>query len=473
MHVWSKSIVINQKPKLLIVDDQPNNLHALKRLIDGEGLDIYEANSGFEALKLVLEHDFFLILMDVQMPEMNGFEAAELILNNKRTCHMPIIFLTAISKSDNYVLQGYDSGAVDYLYKPIEEAILSGKIRIFKELWNARSELKQNNNKLAMKEKSLTLKNVDLKEAYSKINILLNSAGDGILGINTLGEFTFVNPKACVLLDFDMKDITTTKIQDFLLDANEVTEPIEYLLSSCIKLDSGCKRSTSKSLVEQSIVKRGIEPTVYWQKSSQEKFYVEYSCNLTFDDNENCNGAVILFQDISQRKKLEQELVKMATFDALTNLYNRTFFYEHLEKMMSRSIRNGSILAVLFIDLDSFKTINDTLGHHAGDKLLQQVSQRLTTAVRISDIVARLGGDEFAIILHDLEAKDKAGLVAQKLVEDLSQPYLLDKSVANISLSIGIAIFAGDSETKDELVKRADAAMYEIKDKGKNGWAFG
>jgi len=464
--------LINEIPKLLIVDDQPNNLHALKRLIDEEGLDIYEANSGFEALKLVLEHDFFLILMDVQMPEMNGFEAAELILNNKRTCHMPIIFLTAISKSDNYVLQGYDSGAVDYLYKPIEEAILSGKIRIFKELWKARNELDQNNYQLELKEKSLTLKNKDLKEAYSKINILLNSAGDGILGINMLGEFTFANPKACSLLDFDVKDITKVKIQDFLLDANDISEPIQYLLNSCTESHSKHKRTISEPYAEKSTEKMGIEPTVFWKKSNQEKFYVEYSCNLTFDDHDNCNGAVVLFQDISERKKMEQELIKMATFDTLTNLYNRTFFHENLEKMMKRSIRNNSLLAVLYIDLDSFKAVNDTLGHHAGDTLLQQVSQRLSTTVRVSDIVARLGGDEFAIILHDLEDKQKAGLVAQKLVHKLSQPYFLEQGEANISLSIGIAIFSGSNETKDELLKRADAAMYDIKEKGKNGWAY-
>jgi len=157
------------RPMLLIVDDEPKNLHAMKRLVEHMEVDIVEAASGQEALRAVLYHDFFMILMDVQMPEMNGFEAATLILDNPKTSHIPIIFVTAISKDERFTLKGYQTGAVDYIYKPVDPQILQGKIRVFRELWSRRIELQESNNRLEQLNKQLTETGSALKTANNSL----------------------------------------------------------------------------------------------------------------------------------------------------------------------------------------------------------------------------------------------------------------------------------------------------------------
>lgn len=144
------------QPKILIVDDEPKNLHALRRITKPLDIEVIEARSGQEALRAVLHHNFFMILMDVQMPEMNGFEAATLILDNPKTSDIPIIFVTAISKDECLTLKGYQTGAVDYIYKPLDPQILEGKIRIFRELWMKRAELQEGNKQLEQLNEQLT-----------------------------------------------------------------------------------------------------------------------------------------------------------------------------------------------------------------------------------------------------------------------------------------------------------------------------
>jgi len=144
------------QPKLLIVDDEANNRHSLKRILEPLSIEIIEADSGQEALRKMLFHDFFMILMDVQMPVMNGYETATLILENPKTAHIPIIFVTAISKDESFTLKGYQTGAVDYIYKPVDEQILQSKIIVFRELWSRRRELKQSNVRLEEVNKQLT-----------------------------------------------------------------------------------------------------------------------------------------------------------------------------------------------------------------------------------------------------------------------------------------------------------------------------
>jgi len=310
----------SNKPKLLAVDDQVNNIHALKRIIDNDDIEIIEAYSGMEALKAVLKHDFFLVLMDVQMPEMNGFETVELMQSNKKTAHIPIIFLTAISKSDEFVLQGYGSGAVDYIYKPVDPNILLGKIRVFKELWNVREQLLRKNQQL---------------------------------------------------------------------------------------------------------------------------------------------------------EQQEQQLHHMANYDSLTQIANRNLFHASLHKAMLRQKRSEGMLAVLFIDLDSFKQVNDGSGHDAGDQLLIQVAKRITTSIREGDLAARMGGDEFAVILYDIETTDNAIKVTEKILLQLKTPFELDNTTANISGSIGISLYNGDSAPDhNELLKKADTAMYKAKNSGKSQYCL-
>lgn len=181
---------------------------------------------------------------------------------------------------------------------------------------------------------------------------------------------------------------------------------------------------------------------------------------------------VYVFTDISERKEYEEKLTHMAYFDALTRLPNRILFLDRLNQSLHLASRNREKLAVLFIDLDGFKQVNDQLGHNIGDQLLQEVAGRLLKSVRDSDTVSRLAGDEFAIILHEISDQATVEQLAHKILTTLSQPFMLEGNEANISGSIGIALYPGDSNQAEGLLKRADEAMYQAKHMGKNSFFF-
>jgi diguanylate cyclase (GGDEF)-like protein/PAS domain S-box-containing protein len=177
-------------------------------------------------------------------------------------------------------------------------------------------------------------------------------------------------------------------------------------------------------------------------------------------------------QDITARKEAEEQLLRLAHYDKLTQLPNRTLFHDRLLQSLSHSRHGGRAAAVIFVDLDHFKLINDTLGHPAGDQLLQQVARRLEEAVRTGDTVGRLGGDEFAVVLSDMSAVTDADGVAQKLMEALAQPFILDGREVFVNASAGITLFPTDSEDPDTLLKYADAAMYRAKELGRGNYQF-
>jgi diguanylate cyclase (GGDEF)-like protein/PAS domain S-box-containing protein len=215
-----------------------------------------------------------------------------------------------------------------------------------------------------------------------------------------------------------------------------------------------------------------------WNKRKNGEIYPEY---LTITAVNNQNGLVVnyvaTFTDITANKAAEKRIEQLAFYDPLTNLPNRRMLADRLQQALASSFRSGRQGAILFIDLDHFKTINDTLGHAVGDQLLQQVAQRLNACVREGDTVARLGGDEFVVMLEDLneQAIDSAAqveVVGAKILTALSQPYLLTKHELNNTPSIGATLFNGTLQSVDDLLKQADIAMYQVKQEGRNSLRF-
>jgi len=173
-----------------------------------------------------------------------------------------------------------------------------------------------------------------------------------------------------------------------------------------------------------------------------------------------------------ERKRTELRLNHLATYDSLTQIPNRNYFVQYLDKAVSRARRSGSMLGLVFLDLDRFKGVNDTLGHHFGDKLLVAASERIARSVRDGDVIARMGGDEFAVLLENVSDIQAAEAVARKLTSTLSEPYLLDGRTVNATVSIGITIYPNDRGDPATLVKNADIAMYQAKNAGRNGFKF-
>ena len=175
-------------------------------------------------------------------------------------------------------------------------------------------------------------------------------------------------------------------------------------------------------------------------------------------------------RDITERKKAEEKLTQLALYDQLTGLPNRTMFHEKLTSALLQARRAKSEMALLFIDLDGFKTVNDTLGHGVGDQLLREVGKRLRISIRESDTAARMGGDEFMVILNNLHDRSQALLIAEKIINAINQPMQLDGNKCNVGASIGIAIYPEQAENASDLVRAADSAMYYAKASGKNAY---
>ncbi len=177
-------------------------------------------------------------------------------------------------------------------------------------------------------------------------------------------------------------------------------------------------------------------------------------------------------EDITERMEAEERMLQLAHYDGLTNLPNRVLCYDRLQQALAQARRNAWGMAVMFVDLDRFKNINDTLGHSTGDALLQQASERLASCVRAGDTVGRSGGDEYMLVLSNLNGAQDAGIVAQKIMSSFAQPFLLEGDQVYVTVSIGIALYPGDSKDQDELVRDADTAMYRAKELGRNNFQF-
>jgi diguanylate cyclase (GGDEF)-like protein len=236
--------------------------------------------------------------------------------------------------------------------------------------------------------------------------------------------------------------------------------------------------SDSQSLVESRIEKivqntqAGVLPLSEQKHIRMDKsvFDAEVTTSTIFFDNQHAAQSIIW--DITQRKDEEQRLKYLATHDYLTDLPNRFLFQDRLNQSISKSLRSSSSLAILYLDLDNFKEINDAFGHSNGDKVLQQIGTTLQYVVRESDTVARIGGDEFVILLNNLGDQRNATLVAEKILQSFSVPIIIQEKEIYLSWSIGISIFPTDGQNAQFLLQAANAAMYHAKEEGKNRFSF-
>jgi diguanylate cyclase (GGDEF)-like protein/PAS domain S-box-containing protein len=422
------------RAKLLLVDDKPENLLVLEKLLKNLPVEIYKATSGNQALSLTLENDFILILMDVQMPGMDGYEVKDVLSWDDRTKHIPVIFVTANYADEIHQLKGYQYGAVDYLFKPINEQILLSKVKVFLELYEQRLRLQQ------------------LQQRYQ---LILDTAGEGVIELDEKGIIRFCNPTAAKALKYTTKELIG---KNFIIIFNN--SETENVLNE-MPIYQECKQGK----------KSHNEDTIFFNKAKAQ-VPVSYTATPLYNEQQNFSGIVVVFSDITLRKTTEEQLTQLALYDHLTGLPNRFLFERSINQALSKAARHRRSMAVMFLDLDHFKNINDTLGHDYGDLLLQKVGKRVQACLRLSDTVARLGGDEFAIILDEIESPRDARITAEKIIESLKPPFTLNSHEVFTSTSIGIAIYPITGENSASLIKNADIAMYKAKHQGRNSYCF-
>ncbi|MDO8788234.1 MAG: EAL domain-containing protein [Sulfuritalea sp.] len=725
-----------EKVALLLVDDRPENLVALEAVLGNQELNLVTAASGNDALRHTLKQDFALVLLDVQMPGMDGFETAELMRSNPKTRHLPIIFVTAGMKDIQLQFKGYELGAVDYLIKPFEPHILQSKVKVFCDLYRQRHQLESHQLLLESRIKERV---AELRESEERFRMLATHAPVGIYQIDSEGYCHFVNPRWCEIAGLSVdeaagqgwtrtihpddrdavasiwqkalspggewsmdyrflradgrvvwvsgnavamhndkgevtgylgnileitvrkrreqrqrtrstvtgrlaEDCTLAEILHLIAEGAErqahgmscsillLDQPHEQLIygaapslphrvssarmsiadssrASCaatanhgkrlivddIRADRACddcrppsaadeqvscwsepilamngdvlgvfafcweqpaapdaadielmheaaqlaglaierKRTENELQIAASVhqaiseaitvtdannriiainpaftqvtgyapheaigrhanlLKSGrhdlpfyqamwhaLDTTGRWQGEIWNRrkcgdVYPEWlSINTIYDGDGKVLRRIAMFSDITEKKRTEETIWRQANYDSLTELPNRRLFRDRLQQEVLKAERGGLHVALLFVDLDRFKEVNDSLGHHTGDLLLIEAARRVCECVRTTDTVARLGGDEFTVIMSDLADTDRVGEVAQAMLQTLAAPFALGPEAVYVSASIGITIYPNDADDVESLLKNADQAMYAAKEQGRNRFSY-
>ncbi len=294
----------------------------------------------------------------------------------------------------------------------------------------------------------------DLWENQSRLKAVIHNVCEGIVTINTRGVIENANPAIEQIFGYKKDELIGKNISTLM------PEPHKGMHDSYL-------RSYMRTGVQNIL---GHYREVTGLRKSGETFPLELNVNeMMLAGTQHFVG---ILRDITERKKAENKMTQLALYDQLTKLPNRTLFYERLEFSLSQCKRSGTMLALLFIDLDGFKAVNDTLGHDMGDSLLKEVGKRLRNSIRESDIAARMGGDEFTVILTNLQSLDEVPRIAGNIIKALNEPVEFKGNSCNVGASIGIAGYPEHADNADDLVKESDTAMYQAKNAGKNRHCF-
>lgn len=281
---------------------------------------------------------------------------------------------------------------------------------------------------------------------------VLETANEAVVITNVRNEIEFVNPAFTTITEYTAEEVVGTNPR---------------MLQSG-RHDADFYRDMWRALAETGRWRGEI-----WNRRKSGEFYAEWLSIVAIKDaSGTTTHHVAVFSDITHRKEDEERVWRQANYDALTGLPNRALFVDRLSQAVRQSRRDNKKFALMFIDLDGFKQVNDTMGHAAGDVMLQQTAARLTECVRASDTVARLAGDEFTVIVQSITGREDAGMVAAKILESLARPFALATGMAEVRGSIGIAIFPEDADDGSHLLNLADEAMYTVKKHGKNNFIF-
>ena len=429
---------MTSQAKILVVDDNANNRLSIRTILKGIDAELHEVDNGFDALSMTLNEDYALILLDALMPDMDGFEVCEQLRSNPRTEQTPVIFLTAAFKAIDDNIRGYVAGATDYLAKPIDDHVLKAKVQVFLRLFNQQTALQRANEEL-------------------RIAAIAFNSQDGIVVTDANSVILRVNRAFTELTGYS---------------AEEAIGQTPSLLKS------GHHNAEFYSQMWNTLVKDHYWQGEIWNRRKGGEIYPEWlTITAVLDTQQRISHYVAVFNDITQRKMAEEQILQLAFYDPLTHLPNRRLLMDRTSQAKLNSGRIQQYGAVLFMDLDQFKMLNDTQGHDIGDLLLIEVANRLTGCVRKIDTVARLGGDEFVLLLEELgetadQAAANAQMIGEKVLNALRQPYQLKEYEYRTSASIGISLFYNNDVSVETLFKQADTAMYEAKNAGRNAWRF-
>ncbi|HPU50645.1 MAG TPA: EAL domain-containing protein [Burkholderiaceae bacterium] len=424
------------RPRILVVDDDPTARLLMRAALRKAGYEVELAVSGEDALLQFNDSHFDLVMLDVEMPGMNGHQVCA-DLRRQAGDLLPVVMVTGMDDVES-VERAYESGATDFLAKPIHWALIGHRV---KYLLRGHQAL------------------IDLGAAQARHAAILEAIPDLLFELDLDGRY----------LDYHSPRARRVETRPGELIGRTIWEILPRVAAQA------CHSALRTALVQ------GYSSDVQYQLPlDQGGRWYELSVSRKNDERQAQPSFIVLSRDITERKVAEDRITRLAYFDSLTGLPNRQSFLERVDREFIRAGQRGQKLGVLFMDLDGFKNVNDTMGHSAGDLILKWAADRLAQGLRPSDALghasaaregselSRLGGDEFTALILDIARPDEAIMVAHRVGELMRRPFVVDGRNVTLTTSIGIAIYPDDGTDAATLLKHADTAMYHAKATGRD-----
>ncbi|MGZ5623952.1 MAG: two-component system response regulator [Methylobacter sp.] len=548
---------MEQVMRILVVDDDAMTRLLIRKALPSEEYQIIEAENGLDGVALAVEHSPDLVLLDIVMPDMDGFACLDALLKCLPGCcvTVPVVMLTGVEDRDS-IERIFSMGAADFIHKPISWPLLSHRLRFVMNSY---------------------AKNRELRISEERLRLSMRAARQGFYDRDLRTGRTIVNDEYAVMLGYDPRTFEETSTAwlermhpddrggvekvyrsylagelpeyrvefrqacaegawKWLLSIGSIVErdsagaPLRMLGTHTdidhlkqneerLKLMANVFKNSGEGIlicagnkiieVNQSFthitgydssevigkspqlfasdrhnaafykdIQRALDETGYWQgelwsrRRDGEFFPVWLGISTVHDTRGKVSHYIGIFSDITERKAATAKIEYLAHHDVLTHLPNRTLLRDRFEQAVAHATRSNTLVALLFLDLDKFKQINDTLGHDIGDRLLQGIADRLTKGLRDGDSICRQGGDEFIIMLTDLHDAGTVAQIAEKILQKINEPFDIDGVHITTSFSIGISIYSLDGTNFDGLLNKADTAMYAAKKQGRNMFRF-
>jgi len=459
--VPTKETIHEYKSKVVVVDDEPINVKLVSAMLKTEQLDILAAYDGKEALKLINNNKIDLILLDIMMPEMDGYEVTRIIKGNIDTKDLPIILITALNSEEDKK-RGLDAGADEFITKPINKFEIISRVKSMLKLKQYRDQMrvrKQTEDPLSIP----SLNRVSVRNCAQSILLVEDNPKDAEIIKQMLTNVPY-NLIQVTTGESAIDAAVNEKIDLILLDL--MLPGIDgYKVCQCLKTNSRIPNIqivmiTSLSDLESKV--RGLEEGV-------DEFLVK-----PIDKRElrlRVNALLKKKAYLDDLRTHREKVLDLAIIDGLTKLYNQSYFKRYISMEVRRAVAGQYMVGLIIGDLDNFKKYNDNLGHSFGDRILQEIAQIIKTHISELDFPVRYGGEEFAIVFPYADVK-RVFSVAENIRKSIEQHVFKgadsDSSLGSITISIGIAFCPLDATNADDLIEKADFMMYRAKKLGKN-----
>lgn len=447
--------------RVLVVDDVPANVKLLEARLTAEYFDVVTAFTGAEALKICERAQCDIVLLDVMMPEMDGFEVCRRLKANPATHHIPVVMVTALDQPSDRV-RGLEAGADDFLTKPVSDIALIARVRSLTRLKLVTDELRM---------RAVTSQEIGIEDPIRHALADTGRGGRILLVDDRASSYERLAHMLCAEHAVDVEP----NPQEALFRAAESDYDALLISLGLAEFDALRLCSQVRSLDRT----RNLPVVLIAEPDENARLLrgLEIGVNDYLLRPVDGNEMLARVRTQIKRKRYTERLrdnmqlsIEMAITDALTGLYNRRYMESHLATLVEQATARAKPLAVLVLDIDYFKSVNDSYGHDAGDDVLREFATRVRKSIRGIDLACRLGGEEFVVVMPETDMA-VAGLVAERIRRRIAgEPFAVDRGARaiDVTLSIGLAGLNGPDDAAAAILKRADQALYRAKRDGRN-----